>query len=108
MTTTEKIFTRNFHLADSHTLERYRATGGYTALGKALSMEPAAITEEVKKSNLRGRGGAGFSTGLKWSFMPKGATAPKYLVCNADESEPGSFKDRYLLERDPQASSKAS
>ena len=101
MTTTEKIFTRNFHLADSHTLERYRATGGYTALGKALSMEPAAITEAVKKSNLRGLGGAAFPTGVKWGFIPKGSTAPKYLVINADEGEPGTFKDRYLLERDP-------
>jgi hypothetical protein len=103
VTTTEKIFTRNFHLADSHTLERYRATGGYTALGKALSMEPAAITEEVKKSNLRGLGGAAFPTGVKWGFIPKGSTAPKYLVINADEGEPGTFKDRYLLERDPHA-----
>jgi NADH-quinone oxidoreductase subunit F len=91
VTTTEKIFTRNFHLADSHTLERYRATGGYTALGKALSMEPAAITEEVKKSNLRGLGGAAFPTGVKWGFIPKGSTAPKYLVINADEGEPGTF-----------------
>jgi len=100
---TEKIFTRNFHLADSHTLERYRATGGYTALGKALAMEPPAIVEEVKKSNLRGLGGAAFPTGVKWGFIPKGSTAPKYLVINADEGEPGTFKDRYLLERDPHA-----
>ena len=64
---------------------------------------PTAITEEVKKSNLRGLGGAGFPTGVKWGFIPKGATAPKYLVVNADEGEPGTFKDRYLLERDPHA-----
>jgi len=102
-TTTEKIFTRNFHLADSHTLERYRATGGYTAVAKAFAMEPAAIVEEVKKSNLRGLGGAAFPTGVKWGFIPKGSTAPKYLVINADEGEPGTFKDRYLLERDPHA-----
>ncbi len=100
---TEKIFTRNFHLADSHTLARYRETGGYTALDKALRMEPAAITEEVKKSNLRGLGGAAFPAGVKWGFIPKGSTAPKYLVINADEGEPGTFKDRYLLERDPHA-----
>jgi len=100
---TEKIFTRNFHLADSHTLRVYRETGGYTALVKAFRMEPAAITEEVKKSNLRGLGGAGFPTGVKWGFIPKGSTAPKYLVVNADEGEPGTFKDRYLLERDPHA-----
>src|SRR4029450_8886270 len=66
-------------------------------------MEPAAITEEVKKSNLRGLGGAAFPTGMKWSFIPKGSTDPKYLVINADEGEPGTFKDRYLLERDPHA-----
>src|SRR5262245_14125654 len=66
-------------------------------------MEPAAIVEEVKKSNLRGLGGAGFPTGVKWGFIPKGSTAPKYLVINADEGEPGTFKDRYLLERDPHA-----
>ncbi len=99
----EKIFTRNFHLPDSHTLRVYRETGGYAAIRKALRMEPAAITEEVKKSNLRGLGGAGFPTGTKWSFIPKGSTAPKYLVVNADEGEPGTFKDRYLLERDPHA-----
>jgi NADH-quinone oxidoreductase subunit F len=100
---TEKIFTRNFHLADSHTLRAYRDTGGYRGLTKALGMEPAAITEEVKKANLRGLGGAGFPTGTKWSFIPKGSTAPKYLVVNADEGEPGTFKDRYILERDPHA-----
>ena len=100
---TEKIFTRNFHLPDSHTLRVYRESGGYTAIAKALRMEPAAITEEVKKSNLRGLGGAGFPSGTKWSFIPKGSTAPKYLVVNADEGEPGTFKDRYLLERDPHA-----
>jgi NADH-quinone oxidoreductase subunit F len=99
----EPIFTRNFHLEDSHTLRVYRETGGYTALAKAFAMEPAAITEEVKKSNLRGLGGAGFPTGVKWGFIPKGSTAPKYLVVNADEGEPGTFKDRYLLERDPHA-----
>ena len=101
--TSEKIFTRNFHLADSHTLTRYRETGGYTALAKALGMEPAAITEEVKKANLRGLGGAAFPTGVKWGFIPKGSTEPKHLVVNADEGEPGTFKDRYLMERDPHA-----
>ncbi len=99
----EKIFTRSFHLEDSHTLGVYRETGGYTAIAKALRMEPGAITEEVKRSNLRGLGGAGFPTGTKWSFIPKGSAAPKYLVVNADEGEPGTFKDRYMLERDPHA-----
>jgi len=101
--TAEKLLTRNFDRADSHTLAAYRETGGYTAWEKAKGTEPAAITEEVKKSNLRGLGGAGFPTGTKWSFIPKGHTGPVYLVVNADEGEPGTFKDRYLLERDPHA-----
>jgi NADH-quinone oxidoreductase subunit F len=99
----EKIFTRNFGIANSHTLPVYRERGGYAGWEKAKAMEPAAITEEVKKSNLRGLGGAGFPTGVKWGFIPKGSTAPKYLVVNADEGEPGTFKDRYLLEQDPHA-----
>ncbi|HVQ77273.1 MAG TPA: NADH-quinone oxidoreductase subunit NuoF [Candidatus Binatia bacterium] len=97
----EMILTRNFERPDCHTLGGYRETGGYTAWPKALGMEPAAITEEVKKSNLRGLGGAAFPTGVKWGFVPKGSTAPKYLVINADEGEPGTFKDRYLLEKNP-------
>ncbi|MBI2199303.1 MAG: NADH-quinone oxidoreductase subunit NuoF [Candidatus Rokubacteria bacterium] len=100
---TEKILSRNFDVPDSHTLRVYREHGGYTAWEKAKAMEPAAITEEVKKANLRGLGGAGFPAGMKWSFIPKGSTAPKYLVVNADEGEPGTFKDRYLLTRDPHA-----
>ncbi|OLB97280.1 MAG: hypothetical protein AUH30_10480 [Candidatus Rokubacteria bacterium 13_1_40CM_68_15] len=100
---TEKILTRNFDRADAHTLGAYRETGGYTGWEKARTMEPAGITEEVKKANLRGLGGAGFPTGMKWSFVPKNHTGPVYLVINADEGEPGTFKDRYLLERDPHA-----
>jgi NADH-quinone oxidoreductase subunit F len=100
---TETVLMRNFGRADSHTLDGYRAAGGYTALDKARQMEPAAIVEEVKASNLRGLGGAGFPTGTKWSFIPKHHTGPVYLVVNADEGEPGTFKDRYLLERDPHA-----
>ena len=88
------------HPKDSHTLERYRAEGGYRALEKALSsMAPEDIVSEMKASNLRGRGGAGFSAGVKWGFLA--ATEPRYLVINGDESEPGTFKDRQLLERDP-------
>ncbi len=84
------------------TLEGYRARGGYEAARKALTqMSPDDVIELVKESGLQGRGGAGFSTGLKWSFMPKDSDKPKYLVCNADESEPGSFKDRLLMERAP-------
>jgi NADH-quinone oxidoreductase subunit F len=101
--TDEKILTRNFQRPDSHTLDGYRATGGYQAWPKAQAMEPAAIVEGVKASNLRGLGGAGFPTGTKWSFIPKTHTGPVYLVINADEGEPGTFKDRYLLERDPHA-----
>jgi NADH-quinone oxidoreductase subunit F len=83
-------------------LDGYLERGGYGALRKALKeMTPAAVIEEVRASGLQGRGGAGFPTGQKWSFMPAGSEKPKYLVCNADESEPGSFKDRILLERAP-------
>ena len=101
--TVEKILTRNFGRADSHTLKAYVETGGYAAWQKAQTMEPGAIVEEVKQSNLRGLGGAGFPTGTKWSFIPKSHAGPVYLVVNADEGEPGTFKDRYLLERDPHA-----
>src|SRR5436853_5994213 len=84
-------------------LKAYEKAGGYESLRKALRMAPVAITELVTKSKLRGRGGAGFSTGMKWSFVPmdKDAPHPKYLVANADEMEPGTFKDRLLLEGDP-------
>jgi len=97
----EKVITRNWDTPQSHTLESYRRSGGYRALRKALEMTPDQVTNEVKKSNLRGRGGAGFYTGLKWSFVPKNNPLPKYIAVNADESEPGTFKDRYILERDP-------
>jgi NADH-quinone oxidoreductase subunit F len=76
----------------------YRKNGGYAAVEKAFKMSPTDIVEEVKKSGLRGRGGAGFPTGMKWSFLAKPEGVPRYLVCNADESEPGTFKDRYLME----------
>lgn len=81
----------------------YEHAGGYEGLRKTLKMQPQEVTEMVKRSNLRGRGGAGFPTGMKWSFVPMGADAPrpKYLVANADEMEPGTFKDRALMERDP-------
>ncbi len=82
-------------------IDCYLRDGGYEDLKKAIGMEPKAITEEVKKSGLRGRGGAGFPTGLKWTFIPPNNTKPVYLICNADESEPGTFKDRYILHQDP-------
>ena len=85
----------------SHTLSYYRSHGGYEAASKALGLEPKAVVDEVKASGLRGRGGAGFPTGVKWSFMPPVDGRQRFIVCNADESEPGSFKDRYLLEDDP-------
>jgi NADH-quinone oxidoreductase subunit F len=78
--------------------DTYRKNGGYAAAEKAFKMSPAAIVDEVKKSGLRGRGGAGFPTGMKWSFLAKPEGVARYLVCNADESEPGTFKDRYLME----------
>ncbi|MXZ13702.1 MAG: NADH-quinone oxidoreductase subunit NuoF [Candidatus Dadabacteria bacterium] len=86
---------------DSYTIESYLASGGYSALRKALGMPPGEITDSVKKSGLRGRGGAGFPAGIKWSFIPPDSKKPVYLCCNADESEPGSFKDREILEKDP-------
>ncbi len=84
-----------------HMLEVYEQHGGYGALKKALGMKPEEVTDEVKKSNLRGRGGACFPTGLKWTFMPKQTTKPKYLCVNGDESEPGTFKDRQIFELNP-------
>jgi NADH-quinone oxidoreductase subunit F len=84
-------------------ISAYEQAGGYQGLRKALTLQPQEVTDLVKQSNLRGRGGAGFPTGLKWSFVPMGADVPrpKYLVCNADEMEPGTFKDRVLMEGDP-------
>jgi NADH-quinone oxidoreductase subunit F len=79
----------------------YLENGGYSELKKALGMKPEDITEEVKKSGLRGRGGAGFPCGVKWGFIKRGGPKPVYLICNADESEPGTFKDRYIIHQDP-------
>jgi NADH-quinone oxidoreductase subunit F len=98
-----KLLTRNFDHPQSWTLDAYEKVGGYRAWRKAFALEPGALIQLVKDSGLRGRGGAGFPTGLKWSFVPKDSTSPKYLCVNADESEPGTFKDRYLLEKDPHA-----
>jgi NADH-quinone oxidoreductase subunit F len=95
-----KIVTRNFGVPESHKLSVYTQRGGFQAFRKALTMAPAALVDEVKKSNLRGRGGAGFPTGMKWSFIPK-ESKTVYLVVNADESEPGTCKDRELLAKDP-------
>jgi NADH-quinone oxidoreductase subunit F len=101
----EPVLTRNLGKPEALTLAGAKRLGAYEGLAKALKMEPDAVIEEVKKSGLRGRGGAGFSAGLKWSFIPKNKEGEKkkvkYLVCNADESEPGTFKDRLLMENDP-------
>lgn len=98
----EPILLKNIHLENSHQLATYRANGGYEALSKALrDLSPDQLIEIVKDSKLRGRGGAGFPTGMKWSFIPKDSPKPKYLCCNADESEPGTFKDRVIIEKDP-------
>jgi NADH-quinone oxidoreductase subunit F len=97
-----KLLLANDHIPGIQSYEVYRSNGGYRSVEKALkSMSPEDVVEEVKKSGLRGRGGAGFPTGMKWSFLAKPEGVPRYLVCNADESEPGTFKDRYLMERIP-------
>ncbi len=94
-----KLLLEKAHVEGIRTYDVYRREGGYRAVEKALkTMGPEAIVEEVKKSGLRGRGGAGFPTGMKWSFIAKPEGVPRHLVCNADESEPGTFKDRYLME----------
>jgi NADH-quinone oxidoreductase subunit F len=97
-----KLLLTHDNVPNLHTIDVYRSKGGYASVEKALKkMTPEEIVEEVKKSGLRGRGGAGFPTGMKWSFLAKPEGVPRYLVCNADESEPGTFKDRYLMERNP-------
>jgi NADH-quinone oxidoreductase subunit F len=97
----EPVLTRHVGKPEARTVAGYRKDGGYDALAKALKMEPEEVIEEVKASGLRGRGGAGFPCGIKWGFIPKQEGLPKYIVCNADESEPGTFKDRLLMEHDP-------
>ena len=94
-----KLLLEKAHVPGIRSYDVYRREGGYRSVEKALkNMSPDQVTEEVKKSGLRGRGGAGFPTGMKWSFLAKPEGVPRYLVCNADESEPGTFKDRYLME----------
>ena len=95
-----KLLTEFYHLDDYKTLSGYIQRGGCQTLEKALSKKPKELIEEVKRSGLRGRGGAGFPTGLKWSFLPEN-TEPRFLLCNADEGEPGTFKDRMIMERAP-------
>jgi NADH-quinone oxidoreductase subunit F len=97
----EAVLLRARGAPNSRAIATYLAAGGYDGLKKALTMAPDAVTKEVIDSELRGRGGAGFPTGRKWSFVPKDHPGPRYLICNADESEPGTFKDREIIEHDP-------
>src|SRR6516164_5099449 len=97
-----KIVSKRFGLGATD-IDRYLELDGYKAVRKALEMPPDSIIAEVKDSGLRGRGGAGFNTGLKWSFVPKQSTKPKYILCNGDESEPATCKDRLIFEHDPHA-----
>jgi len=96
-----RIVLRNYGKIDPLKIDDYIAQGGYKSLQKARSMQPADLIAEVKKSNLRGRGGAGFNCGMKWSFAALAQSEQKYLVCNADEGEPGTYKDRLIMENDP-------
>ena len=96
-----RVLSKNFGDPSARRVDEYVKRGGYKALKKAFEMGPDAVIDEVKASGLRGRGGAGFPAGVKWSFMPKQPTRPHYLLCNADESEPGTFKDRELIRWDP-------
>ncbi len=96
-----KVLTQRFGIPNSASIEVYLEHDGYKGLKKALQMTPDGVINEVKNSGLRGRGGAGFNAGMKWSFVPKQTDKPKYVVCNADESEPGTCKDRPLMEHDP-------
>ncbi len=96
-----RIVTRNIGVIDPRNIDEYIARDGYFALSKALKMTPEEVIKEIKDSGLRGRGGAGFPTGLKWEFTAKTKADQKYIVCNADEGEPGTFKDRLIMEGDP-------
>ena len=97
-----RLLLRNCGYIDPGNINHYIANGGYSSLVKALKMEPVAIIEEIKKSGLRGRGGAGFPTGRKWEQCREASGQPKYIICNADEGDPGAFMDRVVLESDPQ------
>jgi NADH-quinone oxidoreductase subunit F len=97
----ESILTRNIHLPDSEKISTYLAHGGYQAVRMVLTQSPEQIIDMVKRSGLRGRGGAGFPAGVKWGFMPKTNDVPKIVAVNTDEGEPGTFKDREIVERDP-------
>lgn len=97
----QMIISYRFDLPNSASIDTYLANDGYVAIKKVLEMTPEAIIDELKVSSLRGRGGAGFPTGMKWSFVPRNTGKPTYVICNSDESEPGTCKDRLLMENDP-------
>ena len=97
----EAILLRARGEENSRSIKTYLKLGGYSAVKTALTMVPADVILEVRNSGLRGRGGAGFPAGVKWGFIPKDSPKPKYMICNADESEPGTFKDRELIHVDP-------
>src|ERR1035438_7682656 len=97
-----KIISRRFGMGAAQ-IDKYIELGGYDSVQKCLKQGPDWIIDEIKSSGLRGRGGAGFSTGMKWSFVPKQSAKPKYVLCNGDESEPGTCKDRLIFEHDPHA-----
>jgi NADH:ubiquinone oxidoreductase subunit F (NADH-binding) len=97
----EKILLKNTDIPNSQSIEVYLSRGGYASLKKAVSLPPENIVSMVEDSDLRGRGGAGFPAGLKWKFLPKDRKQTIYLICNAGEGEPGTFKDRQIMEFDP-------
>lgn len=97
----QPVLSKNFNLGHPASLKEYESSGGYAGLRNAVGMSPAEVEKTVTDSGLRGRGGAGFLTGKKWSFLEKKTSGPRYLVVNADEMEPGTFKDRFIMERDP-------
>ena len=96
-----KILSAKFDIENAHQIEVAKSHGAYQTLDKLFSMAPEDVTNEVKDSGLRGRGGAGFPAGVKWGFLPKDLDKPTYLAVNSDESEPATFKDRYILVKDP-------
>ena len=95
------VLTRNVHRVGSERIQIYLDHGGYQAARKALRMEPGEVIEQVRHSRLRGRGGAGFPTGVKWGYLPRESDTPKIIAVNTDEGEPGTFKDREIVEQDP-------
>jgi|GEM_PF-4784806 len=98
---TTVFLTRRFDRINPESIDDYIADGGYEALRKALTLSKSAVIDEVKASGLKGRGGAGYPTGLKMQAVAQASGYPKYIICNADEGEPGNFKDRYMMEKDP-------